>query len=311
MGRISTTELARRCGVSQGTVDRALHGRPGISSATRDRILKEALRLGYVPDASARGLITGTHHLIGLILFGIDNQFTARMIRGIEHAARGAGYDLLVAFSNRDADTERGYLRRFLERHVDGIILFPVTRANEELDLAAKRNVPVVSLFNRLDSPRANHLALDERDAMRSLASRLASDGCRRASFVTYPQHPGENQDALTERRDGFLEAAAAAGIEAKVFTPDKLPSKWEGIDAIVCHNDTLAWRFLRSASRGEPLPPVTGFDAAEELHYHDPLAATFAVPYEAIAQRAVEIIRHRLFSTRELFTAKPIWNQP
>lgn len=308
MANTSTTELARRCGVSQGTVDRALHGRPGIAEATRQRILAEAAKLGYVPHHAARALITGSHHLIGLILFGLDNQFTARVIRAIEHEAHGAGYDLLVAFSNRDPEVERRYLRRFLERHVDGIILFPVTRDSEELQLAVKRKVPVVSLFNRLDSPKANEVSLDEAAAMRSLAGRLAVKGCRKVVFLTYPVHPGENQDALFARRDAFCGAAKRERIEVTVCTPDKIPPTLDGFDAFVCHNDLLAVRLLQSATHASPT--VTGFDAADEVNLSGSLAATFAVPYDQIARHAVEWICKRRFGSRKVFDPKPIWNQ-
>ena len=46
---ISSLELARICKVSQGTVDRALHDRPGVSLATKARILAAARRHGYRP----------------------------------------------------------------------------------------------------------------------------------------------------------------------------------------------------------------------------------------------------------------------
>ncbi len=309
MPTISSVELARRCGVSQGTVDRALHDRPGISASTRDRVREEAARLGYVPQAAARALITGSHRLIGLILFGIDNQFTARVIRSIEESARMAGYELLIAFSNRDPALERRYLRRFLERRIDGIIVFPVTRGSEELEIAAKQKVPVVSLFNHLEMPQASYLGLDEEGAMSALAKRLSRKGCRRVAFMTYPVGRGENADAVERRRCCFAAAAHRCGIDLRMVLADQTPAAWDGIDAIACHNDRLAFRLLReirSAKPRHPLPKVTGFDAADEW---EPLAATFAVPYDAMARCAVQFIQQRKYGKSCLFKAKPQWN--
>ena len=51
---ISSTGLAKICGVSQGTVDRALHDRPGIGEKTRARILAAVRKHGYQPHPAAR-----------------------------------------------------------------------------------------------------------------------------------------------------------------------------------------------------------------------------------------------------------------
>lgn len=44
---ITSMELARVCGISRGTVDRALKGRPGVNKATRERVLAAALHLPH------------------------------------------------------------------------------------------------------------------------------------------------------------------------------------------------------------------------------------------------------------------------
>ena len=53
--KITTTQLARICGVSQGIVDRALHNRQGISSETRKQILAVAKEYDYVPNIRNAG----------------------------------------------------------------------------------------------------------------------------------------------------------------------------------------------------------------------------------------------------------------
>src|SRR5882672_6026521 len=53
---VGIKEIAKAAGVSIGTVDRALHGRAGISAATRTKIVSMAERLGYRPNLAARHL---------------------------------------------------------------------------------------------------------------------------------------------------------------------------------------------------------------------------------------------------------------
>ena len=56
---ISTTQLAQICGVSQGTVDRALNNRKGINPKTKEKILAVANEYGYRPNIHARSMAGG------------------------------------------------------------------------------------------------------------------------------------------------------------------------------------------------------------------------------------------------------------
>ena len=48
---VGIKDIARALGVSTGTVDRALHGKPEVSAATRARVLGMAESLGYRPES--------------------------------------------------------------------------------------------------------------------------------------------------------------------------------------------------------------------------------------------------------------------
>ena len=52
---VTIKDIARICKVSEGTVDRALNARPGISKKTKEYILKVAKELNYTPNHLARG----------------------------------------------------------------------------------------------------------------------------------------------------------------------------------------------------------------------------------------------------------------
>lgn len=73
--RISTTKIAEICGVSQGTVDRALNGRKGIRPETREKILNVAKEYDYRPNIHARSIAGGKSQLIGVVVFNLNNQY--------------------------------------------------------------------------------------------------------------------------------------------------------------------------------------------------------------------------------------------
>ena len=83
--KITTTQLARICGVSQGTVDRALHNRVGISEETRKRILTVAREYDYRPSSQVGGQENSM--LIGVVLLDLYNEFFSRLAMSLVSAA--------------------------------------------------------------------------------------------------------------------------------------------------------------------------------------------------------------------------------
>ncbi|HLZ12391.1 MAG TPA: substrate-binding domain-containing protein [Candidatus Acidoferrum sp.] len=117
-------ELAK---VSIGTVDRALHGRPGINEETRQRILQVARQVGYTPNLAARALSASKSNLkIGVCVPREIHFFYDRLWSGILEEERRAS-NLGLQFVNRpvqalgQGDTEA--FKELVEAGVDGIIL--------------------------------------------------------------------------------------------------------------------------------------------------------------------------------------------
>ena len=103
---ISTNELARICGVSQGTVDRALNNRKGISEKTKQRILDIAKEYGYKPNIHARSIAGGKSMLIGVVVFDLANQYFSDMLMNIEKYCAGKSYSTVVMFTDKDPQKE-------------------------------------------------------------------------------------------------------------------------------------------------------------------------------------------------------------
>jgi len=120
-------QIAQLARVSIGTVDRALHGRPGINPATRQRILKIASQIGYSPNLAARALsIARANVRIGVCIPREIHYFYDQMWGGILDEERRASH-LGIQFVHRpvqalgERDTDA--FRELLQEQVDGIIL--------------------------------------------------------------------------------------------------------------------------------------------------------------------------------------------
>jgi LacI family transcriptional regulator, galactose operon repressor len=156
--------IAHLADVSIGTVDRALHGRDGISESTRDRILRIAEQIGYTPNLAARALSVARADLrIGVCVPREIHLFYDQLWSGILDEAHRVG-QLGVHFVNRpvqalgDQDVEA--FEELLESGVAGIIL---TAGNPDalkplIDSAEERGVRVVCVST--DAPESRRSSI-------------------------------------------------------------------------------------------------------------------------------------------------------
>lgn len=141
--------IAELAGVSIGTVDRALHGRPGINDETRQRVLRVAKKIGYRPNLAARSLSTGRRIRIGVCVPQEIRYFYNEMWDGIHDEVRrhsDRGVEFLLHPIPELGKGERQAFRKITESDVRGIV---VTPGNPEamtplIDEAEENDVRVV-----------------------------------------------------------------------------------------------------------------------------------------------------------------------
>jgi LacI family transcriptional regulator len=163
-------EIAATVGVSIGTVDRALHSRPGISEATRARIMQAAATLGYRPNLAARHLKLGRQPQISVhVPQEIASYFDA-LRQGIQQAAAQLQPPLKVDFRSfpRIGQGEIESLQSVLDHSCDGIILAPgaPSRISPLIRQATLRGIPVVCVAS--DAPDSDRLAVVSSDPFTS-----------------------------------------------------------------------------------------------------------------------------------------------
>jgi len=141
--------IANLAGVSIGTVDRALHGRPGINEKTLKRILKIARQIGYKPNPAARALSTGRHVRIGICVPEEIAYFYDELWDGIRDEGErysGRGVEFLTADVPELGRGELSAFRKLLKAEVGGIIVTPgnPTAMTPLIDAAEQQGTRVV-----------------------------------------------------------------------------------------------------------------------------------------------------------------------
>lgn len=163
---VGIKDIARELGVSIGTVDRALNGKPDISAATRARVLDLAKRLGYTPNLAARYLQSRKPVTISVHLPRRIALFWDALRDGIREAAAPFAPALHVDYRSytRLGDGDIPVLEAAIAEGTDGLIIAPgnPTALAPLLREAARRNIPVVCVVTDApDSPRLLSVSAD------------------------------------------------------------------------------------------------------------------------------------------------------
>jgi LacI family transcriptional regulator len=204
---ITTKDLAKICGVSRTTIDRALNGKNQIREETREYILRTARENGYRPDLLARTLVKGKSMSIGGVVFNVRNQYFSEMLGAIQKEAARRGYFVYFSFSDNDPENEIRLVGDLIDRRVDGILLCPVSREKEFSRHFGKTEIPIVTVGNRLSS-RWHHVGVDDFQAVQDGLTYVLGKGLGYERFLflcpPYERRFRENIFAQQRRVEGF-----------------------------------------------------------------------------------------------------------
>lgn len=157
---VGIKDIARALGISTGTVDRALHAKPGVNPATRARVLSMADALGYRPNLAARYLKSRKQLRITVHLPREIALFWDSLREGIREAAAPFAPALHVDFRSYPSlgQGDIPLIEQALRDGTNGLILAPGNPAalKPYIDRAARQQVPVVCVVT--DAPDTERL---------------------------------------------------------------------------------------------------------------------------------------------------------
>ncbi|MBC9734913.1 LacI family DNA-binding transcriptional regulator [Nocardioides marmotae] len=210
----SIDDLAREVGVSTATVSRALRGLPRVSAATRSRVEEAAVRLGYVPSASASGLATGRTRTVAVVVPFVTRWFFGTVVHGAEQVLRERGYDLLLYnLAGDPAARHRVFGTGLLTKRADAVLVLGLTPTPDEVLLLHRGGRPVGLVGASVEGWPS--VRIDDRAAARSAVQHLLDLGHRRIGYVGGLGESPVDSAVPTSRRDGYRATLADAGLEA------------------------------------------------------------------------------------------------
>jgi len=290
-------DVASAAGVAESTVSRAMTNPGRVHHVTRERILRIAAELKYVPSAQARAMSVGRTSSVGLMIADITNPFYFGIIRGTQSQLKGAGLTQLLVDTEESRAIEASTLSR-LRNSVDGVVLASSRLTNDEL-AAAARQMPLVAINRQVNGVAS--VIIDSATGVSQALEHLVSLGHQRIAFISGPDASWSNQirwsaATSTAERLGvklgrvgpFVPQIASGGAAADAVVND-------GATACIAFNDLLAIGAMhRFAERGMNVPKdmsIVGCDDIFGADFCNPPLTTITANSEAAGRAAISLL--------------------
>ncbi|WP_172250790.1 LacI family DNA-binding transcriptional regulator [Saccharibacillus deserti] len=304
---ITIKDIARAAGVSHTTVSRALNGSSLIKPGTRERIEKIASDMNYVPNYSAKNLVTRKSNTIGLFFSSIEqgtsSSFLAEALKGIR---RELDKNYMLTVSGID---DPGSLGSVNPRRYDGILVMSQSELDNGFIYHVRASgIPLVVLNRQLDDPSIPNVASDDRVGGRAAADHACEQGHRRIAIIE--GKPGFKSSS--ERRSGYMDGLIAHGlspnpnyfvqgdysIESGYSAMNRLLDLPQRPTAVFCGNDDMAIGAMNACfDRGVSIPgdiSLIGFDDMVFARYTNPPLTTIRKSVAEIAEEGTKLLlRH------------------
>ena len=298
-------DVARRAGVSAGTVSNVLN-RPGyVGAATRERVLKAISELDFTPSQLARRFPAGRTRTLGLALADLANPFFVDVALGAEAEAKALGVGVVMVHNGEDTGREQDNLDVLVQQRVHGIIIAPVRADDAALDHLDARGIPLVYVDRVSNRSDCCWVKTDDLAGGTLAGEHLIALGHCDIAFVG---NLGTNVQ-VDRRFDGFTAALATAGIVPERIVTDS----WRITDgreagaalalrprsalptAIMCGNDLIALGILAVLARsGVKIPEdvtIVGFDDVSWSEVATVSLTSVRQPREELGRHAVRLL--------------------
>lgn len=208
---VTIYDVAREAGVSMATVSRVVNNNPNVKPQTRKKVFEAIERLGYRPNAVARGLASKKTTTVGVVIPDISNSIFSEVARGIEDIANMYHYNIILCNADKKKEKEIRVINTLLEKQVDGLLFMGGTVTEEHMQAFKTASVPIVLCGTTEEHQQMPSVDIDHEAAAFDAVQQLLKNGHRRIGMIS-----GTLQDPANgyARYQGYKKALEQAGIE-------------------------------------------------------------------------------------------------
>ena len=213
--KITIMDIARKTGLSKGTVDRVLHNRGEVSRKSYARVMEAIQELGYEPNVFASLLARGGKHLVAVLIPAHEpGSFWELAASGIGKAAESVttvGVEIVhFEYDQYDIESFRATCAKLLDARPDGVVIAPMFQGETETltQQLQEQGIPYCFIDSKPDSNgylayfgmplyKSGYLCADQLTGGREIPGVL---------IVRVRRDRYQQADPTVNRRAGFLD---------------------------------------------------------------------------------------------------------
>lgn len=292
---VGIKDIAKKANVSISTVSYALNGSSRVSEKTREKILKIANELDYIPNLAGQNLRRKQTNIIGVYLSNFSGSFYGELLEGMKTKAKELGYDLIACSGNR----ARLYLPQGL---IDGAIILDFDYPDEELISYADKNHLAVALDRKLAHKNIRSILLDNKKGVVETTHYLLSKDPNKIYLIS---GPAGNYDS-SERLEYSTQILDQGNIDYEIIPGDftqergyqigsEIGTNWEHTIAVFAMNDEMAIGLHNYFSESDKVIGkdvfIVGFDGNIINDYLKPTLASITYSEREWGEKSVEML--------------------
>lgn len=313
---MTNRELSQHFGISPAAFSLILNQKPGVSEATRSRVISELREMGYThllkkipqPEVEENAapnnyaqicFVTYKRH--GKILN--QHPFFMLLMESIEERARQQGYHVvLMTIDHTSSILEQ--LEMLKAMQAQGVLLFALEMQPEDIEPFYTTSLPLVALDNHFIHQPVHTVSIDNEMGTYQAIEYLVRCGHQKIGYL----QSDVAVSSFLEREAGYRSAAAAFGVELE--QPIRVPyteigsyQAFQGIlngkpslpSAFVCDDDTIASGAMRAlAEAGYRVPKdvsIIGFNDRPSSEMTLPPLTSINVPRASFGAEGVDAL--------------------
>ena len=303
---LTLRDVSEASGVSEMTVSRVLRNRGDVSDATREKVLKAAKALGYVPNKIAGALASQRVNLVAVIVPSLSNLVFPEVLGGISEELEDSGLQPVFGVTNYAPEREEAVLYEMLSWRPSGVIVAGLEHTPAARAMLENAGIPIVEIMDVDGHPVDSVVGISHRRAGIEIARAIVKAGYRKIGFLG-TKMPDDHR--ARKRLEGFEAGLAEAGIEladrefysggsallkGREMT-ETILKRSPDLDFLYYSNDMIgAGGLLYCLDNGIDVPGklgLAGFNGVELLDGLPVRLATMDACRREIGRRAAEII--------------------
>ena len=316
--KVVISDIARKAGVSSGTVSNAINNRKGISEQKRQAILKIAREMGYFDQREIKKtesqkikfvIMNKQGNVVG------DTPFFSELIRGIEMECSALGYELVI--SHITLAPEEDPIEKIRPELADGLLLLGTELEKQDLAVFRHLEVPLVILDTIFNSQDFDFVAINNRDSAYEIVEKMIEKGHRDIGIINSTFQINN----FRERKQGFVQAIQEHDLihyeETEALVEPTLEGSYQDMkvyleslradqrplpSAFFAVNDNIAIGAMKAIREVFPDHPLTivGFDDIPLAEFCNPPLTTVKVDKVYLGRQAVRRLIEKITSEDE-----------